>query len=74
MDVKHRAWHIVGVPQTLATFIVTVIVFSKPQMARAHCTVFLQMSAWTVCLSDAGPLVLGHINLLNGCGDSTTVV
>lgn len=32
------------------------------------------MSAWTVCLPNAGPLVLGHINLLNGCDDSTAVV
>lgn len=37
MDVKHRAWHIVAVPQNLAAFIVTMIVFSKPKMARAHC-------------------------------------
>lgn len=51
---KHVAWHIVGILRALADFIVTVIVFSKPRTAGAHCLVFLQKPAWTVSGPDAG--------------------
>ena len=81
-DVKYRPWCTVGAPTVWAAFNFKMIVFSKPRTAGARCPfvfVFLffpnvcldSMPAW--CWALAGPLALGHINLLNPCSDGAAV-
>lgn len=76
MDVKDGDCHIVGVPQALAAFIVTMIMFSKPRIAGIHSVFFPDVCldyASAQCWDSGGSLVLGHINLLNDCGNGTAV-